>query len=297
MKSLIPAFFFAFPILAAQGPAMLPLETGNQWIYREYTTGETRTVTVGLPLSLGDGRIYYRLRGYVETPLWVREAPGALLYLDEETGDDRLLTSFERVEGGWAEAPFRVCDQQSQVQKDRRGRALAMEYRSFGCADAGILEELYEENVGMTYRVEQSIAGPKYFALDSARVGRAVFAPHGTGRFHVEVFTTGNKMRVTLRLMAQSGSPLTLRFPTGQRHEIVIRDARGEVLWRWSDGRAFTQAAEEITVGGQMTIEEIVDLEAALGPGGLREGEYVVEGYVLGGAYAATTTFSIYQWY
>lgn len=295
MKSLIPALILTIPALAAQGPAMLPLETGNQWVYREHTTGETRTVTVGLPLSLGDGRIYHWLRGYAEQPLWVREVPGALLYLDEETGEDRLLTSFERVEGGWAEAPFRVCDQQTQVQKDRRGRALALEYRSFGCADAGILEELYEENIGMTFRVEQSFAGPKYFALDSARVGRAVLAPPGTGRFHVEVFSMGNKLRVTLRLMTDSGAPVTLRFPSGQRHEIVIRTSEGEEIWRWSAGRMFTQAAEEVTVGGQMVIEEVVDLEEAIGPR-LPEGEYLVEGFVLGGAYAATAKFSIFRW-
>jgi hypothetical protein len=293
MKSLIPALLLTIPALAAQGPAMLPLETGNHWIYREHSTGETRTVTVGLPLSLGDGRIYHWLRGYVEKPLWVREAPGALMYLDEETGEDRLLTSFERVDGGWAEAPFRVCDQQTQLQKERRGRALVMEYRSFGCADAGVLEEHYEENIGMTRRVEQSIAGPRAFALESARIGPMVLAPHGTGRFHVEVLRTGSHLRVTLRLAAGDAAPVTLRFPSGQRYEIVIRDREGKELWRWSAGRFFTQAEEEMTIAGRIAFEEVVPLEQVFGPAP-PEGDYFVEGFVLGGAYAATATFSIF---
>ncbi|MCL4795964.1 MAG: hypothetical protein KJZ84_15495 [Bryobacteraceae bacterium] len=296
MKSLIPVLLLSMPLLAAQGPSMLPLETGNTWIYRESTTGETRSITVGAPLGMLDGRTFYRLRGYVEEPLWVREAQdGSLLYLDEETGEDRLLTSFTRTEGGWTNAPFRVCEQESQPAKERRGRALELQYRAFGCADAGILEELYEENIGMTWRIEQSIAGPRAFYLESARIGRMVIAPLSSGRFHVEVFGMGDKLRITLRLLT-GGYPVTLRFPSSQRHEILIRNREGEVLWRWSDGRMFTQAAEEISVTGHYSIEETVSLEDVFGPV-LKTGEYVIEGSILGGAYAATSGFSIYQFF
>lgn len=275
---------------------MLPLETGNTWIYRESTTGETRSITVGAPLGMLDGRTFYRLRGYVDEPLWVREAQdGSLLYLDEETGDDRLLTSFTRTEGGWTNAPFRVCEQESQPAKERRGRALVLEYRAFACADAGILEELYEENIGMTWRIEQSITGPRVFYLESARIGRMVIAPPSSGRFHVEVFGAGDKLRITLRLLTD-GTPVTLRFPTGQRHEILIRNRDGEVLWRWSDGRMFTQAAEEIGVSGHYSIEETISLEDVFGPV-LPPGEYIIEGSILGGAYAATAGFSIHQYF
>lgn len=296
MRSFLPAFLLSIPLFAASGPSLLPLETGNTWTYRASATGETRTITVGLPLSMGDGRIFYPVRGYAQRPLWMREAQdGSLLYLDEETGEDRILTSFER-NGLWAEAPLRACSQESRVTGERRGRALVVEYRSFGCADAGLVEEQYEENIGMTVRTEQTIAGPRVFLLESARVGRMAIEPYGTGRFQVEAHGMGERLRITLRLSTGNAAPVTLRFPTGQRYEILIRDREGKILWRWSDGRFFTQAAEEAIVSGQLVIEETVALADIFGPV-LPPGDYFVEGFVLGGAYAATTSFSILQFF
>ncbi len=35
-----------------------------------------------------------------------------------------------------------------------------------------------------------------------------------------------------------------LEFPSGQTHEIVVQDASGREVWRWSEGRMFTQAIQ-----------------------------------------------------
>ena len=35
---------------------------------------------------------------------------------------------------------------------------------------------------------------------------------------------------------------LELLFPTGQTHDIVVIDSLGRQVWRWSEGRMFTQA-------------------------------------------------------
>lgn len=298
MKALIPALFLALPsLLAASGPPLMPLETGNVWVYRDKSSGETRTISVGTGLATLDGRHYFHLRGYVDQPLWVREAPnGSLFYFNEETGAENLLTSFESVDGGWAEAPFRICEQESQPAKERHKRALVLHYRSFGCADAGILEEHYAENIGMTRRVEQSIAGPRVFELESARLGRFVFAPQETGRFHLETQVAGeDELLVTLRMITGAGHPVTLRFPSGQEIEITLRDASGNVVRRWSDGRFFTQAEHEVTIGGHLAYEERFPLKDRSGQP-LRPGEYTLEGAILGGAYAATLTFTVYDW-
>lgn len=296
MRLFLPAFLFTLPLLGASGPSLLPLEPGNSWTYRATVTGETRTITVGLPLAMADGRVFYHLRGYAGRPLWVREdKSGSLLYLDEETREDRILTSFERGDF-WAEAPFRTCARQSRVTGERRGRALVVEYRGFDCADAGIVEEQYEENIGMTRRTEQTIAGPRAFTLESARVGRIVIEPYGTGRFQVEAHGMGDRLRVALRLSTGSSAPFTLRFPSGQRYEILVRNHEGKLLWRWSDGRFFAQAAEELVVAGQLIIEETIPFADVFGPT-LEPGEYFVEGFVLGGAYAATTSFTIHPFF
>ncbi|MFL5577323.1 MAG: BsuPI-related putative proteinase inhibitor [Gemmatimonadaceae bacterium] len=39
-----------------------------------------------------------------------------------------------------------------------------------------------------------------------------------------------------------SDKALELQFPSGQTHEFVILDSAGRTVWRWSEGRLFTQA-------------------------------------------------------
>lgn len=63
-----------------------------------------------------------------------------------------------------------------------------------------------------------------------------------------------------------SAEPLTLTFPSGQRADIVLSD-EGEEVYRWSEGRVFTQAIEDVTVDAGETVT--FDLESTLdiGPG------------------------------
>ena len=35
-----------------------------------------------------------------------------------------------------------------------------------------------------------------------------------------------------------------LRFPSGQTHDLFVLDAQGKEVWRWSNGRMFTQAMQ-----------------------------------------------------
>jgi hypothetical protein len=37
---------------------------------------------------------------------------------------------------------------------------------------------------------------------------------------------------------------LELVFPSGQTHDIVVRDSAGREVWRWSSGRMFTQSLQ-----------------------------------------------------
>lgn len=67
-------------------------------------------------------------------------------------------------------------------------------------------------------------------------VGRKVYAPGDTIRMRLVAYNTTER-------------PMTLRFPTAQRHDFLIRrddaGAAGGVVWRWSDGRFFPQARGE----------------------------------------------------
>lgn len=49
---------------------------------------------------------------------------------------------------------------------------------------------------------------------------------------------------VTLTVTNRGDTPQTLTFPTGQIGDITVV-AGEEVVWRWSEGRLFTQAIQE----------------------------------------------------
>jgi hypothetical protein len=48
-------------------------------------------------------------------------------------------------------------------------------------------------------------------------------------------------VRFTLAVSNATGKRVELTFPSGQTHDFVVLDATGREVWRWSDGRMFTQ--------------------------------------------------------
>ena len=45
-----------------------------------------------------------------------------------------------------------------------------------------------------------------------------------------------------------------LHFANGQRHDLVVVDSAGRTVWRWSDGRMFTQAHQTHVIAGGDTL-------------------------------------------
>jgi hypothetical protein len=83
--------------------------------------------------------------------------------------------------------------------------------------------------------------------------------------------------RLTLRNSAQ---PITLTFPSGQTYDFVIRTEAGAVVYRWSDGRAFTQVFRTETFGpGEQTYTIATPLSGA-DRNPLPQGKYVAEGWL-----------------
>lgn len=96
-------------------------------------------------------------------------------------------------------------------------------------------------------------------SVDATDTGAEAPGPVGvlTGDFNqgiVEVTAdpdppvAGAEVRWSFRVSNRSDDPLTLRFSSGQRAEITLtRD--GDDVYRWSEGRVFTQALEEVALG------------------------------------------------
>lgn len=57
-------------------------------------------------------------------------------------------------------------------------------------------------------------------------------------------------VRVALRVANAGDKGLELSFPNGQTHDVVVLDDAGREVWRWSQGRLFTQAVRTRTIEG-----------------------------------------------
>ena len=81
------------------------------------------------------------------------------------------------------------------------------------------------------------------------------------------VRTTESPMRLALHVVNNSKKRVELTFPTGQTHDFVILDTAGREVWRWGNGRMFTQALRNklLGAGGSMELEE--EIASTLKPG------------------------------
>lgn len=288
--------YFCFLMLALASPwassaQMLPLQEGNYWLYREASRGTEFEMYVTTPYVI-DGKVYYSLHGYVRSPLpvprprriLVRNAEnGNVVFYNEDAQREELLTSFEVVDGGWAHAPLRECDQESQrAPKPVRyeggvgffENAVELRYRSFSCADGGTLSEVYRENLGMLRRVVNTLAGPMPFELVHARVGKAVYSGLATANLEVGAVPMEDEgeMEVTFRYLSTVRSERKLQFPTAQEFDFLLRNEAGEVVYQYSNGQEFGPEAHERVIWPGWTWRVRVPKVAP--------GKYALEGWI-----------------
>jgi hypothetical protein len=259
MRFAILAALLALPVQLTAAGNFFPLEPGNAWVYRAANRDDTITIRVGLTPQLVNGQVYHRLTGYGVQPLWVRtDDSGDLYYIEGDTYREILLTSFRPSASDWFPAPERLCQQEGQAQPKRvrytgpAGRydsVLSVQYRVFGCADAGVVEEQYAENIGMIRRVVGSIAGPITYDLVHATSGPLTIAEKPGASFRVGLRQQPERVIATLRLTIEGGMPQELTFPTSQEFDVVLRNGYGQEIWRWSQGYAFAQAVHSKIVG------------------------------------------------
>ena len=285
-KTILTILFAGATAFAAQNASdYLPLQPGNEWTYRDQRGLATMTVRVGTPALIG-GNVYHRLIGYVAEPLWVRFNADTLVYRDEERNQDLPLTLFASLDGPWFHAPFRGCEQEGQASERPVGytgpagayeAALQIRYRSFGCADSGIEEEIYQPSIGMLRRTVLTFAGPRHFELVSARIGRIHIVPENTGAFQVSVrkpLEADTSFTATLRLTLDQ--PMRVRKPSGQDYDVVLKDESGQTIWRWSEGKVFPAGIEERILSGREEYDVTV-------PAPRQPGKYTVEAWLTAG--------------
>ena len=58
-------------------------------------------------------------------------------------------------------------------------------------------------------------------------------------------------LKFALRIVNNTKKMVEIHFPDGQTHDFVVNDSTGKEVWRWSEGRMFTQAMRSKTLKGK----------------------------------------------
>lgn len=69
------------------------------------------------------------------------------------------------------------------------------------------------------------------------------------------VRSSGSELTFALNVVNNTKKNVELNFPTGQTHDFVVIDSVGREMWRWSDGRMFTQALRNKLLGRGESLE------------------------------------------
>ena len=69
------------------------------------------------------------------------------------------------------------------------------------------------------------------------------------------------RLLMEFRVSNGSDTPYTVEHQTGQVYEFLVLDKKGRVLWRWSEGVAFTQALTSSTIDSQGEVVYKAEIE------------------------------------
>lgn len=65
----------------------------------------------------------------------------------------------------------------------------------------------------------------------------------------------GRAVQFAFSVTNAGGGKIEVNFPSGKTHDVVVLDSLGRQVWRWSDGRIFTQLLQNRTLRGADTME------------------------------------------
>jgi hypothetical protein len=83
--------------------------------------------------------------------------------------------------------------------------------------------------------------GPRSHGSEPAFRQRGVNGPLVASSLGV---TVGNGVNFVMHVTNNAEKRLELTFPSGRTHDLVVLDSAGREVWRWSEGRMFTQAVQ-----------------------------------------------------
>ena len=111
----------------------------------------------------------------------------------------------------------------------------------------------------ITGRAPSDTDGVKLQGKPAAKV-----PPHGRRSMDGKLLPTlnvvrvGDQVRFSFNVVNAGSRRLEVKFPNGQTHDIVVLDSTGREVWRWAEGRMFTEARQYRSVSGgdSLVLEE-----------------------------------------
>jgi hypothetical protein len=117
------------------------------------------------------------------------------------------------------------------------------------CADAGTTQQFYVAGVGLVAHEETSFAGPRRYELIysslSPRAGEMSF----TVSLDAARYAADSDLTARLTLRNTTADAVNLVFPSGQDYDLEIINDRGDVVYHWARGKAFTMIYREEKFG------------------------------------------------
>ena len=80
-------------------------------------------------------------------------------------------------------------------------------------------------------------------------------APNGPALVSTLGVTVKNGVKMDFRVVNEGSKRLEVNFPSGKTHEVVVVDSLGREVWRWSDGRMFTQTLQNKVLHASDTLD------------------------------------------
>jgi hypothetical protein len=309
-----------------------PMHVGNQWVYsyQNRLDPQTTTKTVSVDASYFEstsGTLWFRMRGYNGDYHWLRYTSIGRVYewrsrqwyrLGAAPGYKWTMSILDDAAHGAIE-----CSQGAKLEVVSRNESVTVPAGTFStihirfataCNDAGITDEWFAQGVGLVRRETETIGGPAVWALDHATIsGKAIGGGAATNAVDISVATdqssyyedhmptigtpqrSGATVKITARIVPQSGRDTTLNFTDFNTWNVEIVDASGNVVWSNPKLRAMAPAGgvnRQIPGAG-----ESYDFSAQL-PYGTAQGTYTVRATLLlsnNRPAPVTTTFD-YDW-
>lgn len=128
---------------------------------------------------------------------------------------------------------------------------------------------------GSRSRTEASATTPAAHAAETsavrkapARVARSAADTSPVRIAPVFVVTTNQKsLRFNLAIRNEGKKHVELAFPNGQEYDFAVVDGRGKEVYRWGNGRMFTQSRQNRMLDGGDTLRIEESATPALAPG------------------------------